>query len=66
MSGFEETINFNELIKVRNLFIISQTNEEFLKFYINDDFSESERINFIIKKGYLSQKENVIKHSYFI
>lgn len=57
--GFYEVINFNDL-KVRRILIkFNKSNEEFLKFYINEDFNDIERINYIIKKGYSSQKEAV-------
>ncbi len=53
---YEEVINFNDM-KVRNTILIHvQTDEEFLKFYINEEFNDSERINYIIKKGFICQK----------
>lgn len=63
MSGYEETINFNEM-KVWFIFI-NQNDEEFLKLLIPDELNESERISFIIKKGLSSQKELVFKFKIF-
>jgi hypothetical protein len=63
MSGFyEEVIRFKDL-KVKLIiliFIHKQPDEEVNKFYISEDLSETEKLNYIIKKGYVCQKCAVI------
>jgi hypothetical protein len=48
-----------EVIKLKDLKVNTfntQSNEDFTKFYINDDMDDVERLNYIMKKGYNVQK----------
>ena len=40
--------------------------EEISKYYIQENFSETDRITYIMKKGYACQKENLLKNIPFI
>jgi hypothetical protein len=54
---YEEVIHFKDF-KV-NLFFNFQDEKDSNEFYINEELTELEKINFILKKGTVIQKEAV-------